>query len=259
MIFPAPHARETIASYGYRIARLSGMSSLPELTRLFDLDLRALLGGDRYSIERLAGYAGCDPAALAEGALDASNAHRLQIGSSRRSTVLCCRHSFRFCPGCLTGLSDGDLRAACLGRTEWLVDANHVCTEHALRLVSISPRKPARVHGDLSIMVPELTAAQAVHWQPEAPTTLERYIVARLNGVRPRRWIDRVPLDVAIHTAEVFGAMAMRGPHASWRDMSGAERREHGRIGIEVLIVGSAAIKDFLRTHIGRGRRGNDY
>jgi hypothetical protein len=80
MIFPAPHPRETIASYGYRIARLSGLASLPELTHLFDLELRALLMGDRHSIERLARYTGCDPQALVHGALDARNPRRLQLG-----------------------------------------------------------------------------------------------------------------------------------------------------------------------------------
>lgn len=53
--------------------------------------------------------------------------------------------------------------------------------------------------------------------------------------------------------------MAMRGPKADWKGISSDERREHGHVGAEVLVDGVAAIKDFLRQHIGRGRVGNDY
>lgn len=87
MIFPAPHSRETIASYGYRIARLSGLASLPELTHLFDLDLRALLMGDRHSIEHLARYTGCNPQELLHGTMDASNPRRLQLGADPGNKV----------------------------------------------------------------------------------------------------------------------------------------------------------------------------
>lgn len=114
MIFPAPHARETIASYGYRIARLSGLSSLAALVHLFDLDLRALLMGDRHSVENLARYTGCDPQALVRGALDASNPRRLQLGADPSNKVQCAPDRYRFCPACLGGLADGDLRSACL-------------------------------------------------------------------------------------------------------------------------------------------------
>jgi len=259
MTFPAPHPRETIASYGYRIAKLSGLSGLPELAHLFDLDLRALLMGDPLSLKRLADYTGCDAQTLAKGALDASNPHRLQLGADRRNRVQCCPHSFRFCPACLGGLADGDLRTACLGRTDWLVDANHVCAGHGIRLVTISPHKTARVHRDLSPMIPRLLAAQVPPWQASQPTRLERYLAERLDGAHTERWIDGVQLDVAVHTAEVFGAMAMRGPKADWKGISFEERREHGHVGAEVLVEGPAAIKDFLRQHVGRGRLGNDY
>lgn len=259
MIFPAPHARETIASYGYRIARLSGLSSLLELAYLFDLDLRALLMGDDYSIQRLARYTGCDPAALASGALDASNPRRLKIGTGQHNTVKCCPHSFRFCPACLAGLADGDFRSVCLGRTDWLVDANHVCAEHGIRLSTIPPHKTARVHKDLSAMIPRLVAARSATWQAIRPTTLEGYIFERLAGTLSGRWIDDIQLDVVIHTAEIFGALVTCGPQASWKDISTDERREHGHLGAEVMIEGSTAIKDFLRAHIGRGRYGNDY
>ncbi|MFD2844385.1 TniQ family protein [Paracoccus cavernae] len=141
MIFPAPHTRETVASYGYRIARLSGLSSLPEMAYLFDLDLRALLMGDRHSVERLARYTGCDPAALGNGALDASNPRRLQLGADPRNKVMCAKDRFRFCPACLGNLADGNLRSACLARTDWLIDANHVCAEHEIRLMTITPAK----------------------------------------------------------------------------------------------------------------------
>ncbi|MFV0295369.1 MAG: hypothetical protein ACK5JT_04535, partial [Hyphomicrobiaceae bacterium] len=73
------------------------------------------------------------------------------------------------------------------------------------------------------------------------------------------RWIDGVQLDVVIHTAEVFGALATRGPQASWEGISADELREHGHIGAGVLIKGPNATKDLLRQHVGRGRYGNDY
>lgn len=89
MIFPAPHPPETIASYGYRIARLSGLASLPELTHLFDLDFRALLMGDSHSIERFARYTGSDPSALAHRALSTRSPQRLQIGANPDSAAGC--------------------------------------------------------------------------------------------------------------------------------------------------------------------------
>ncbi|WP_323009607.1 TniQ family protein [Paracoccus sp. (in: a-proteobacteria)] len=259
MIFPAPHTRETVASYGYRIARLSGLSSLPEMVYLFDLDLRALLMGDRHSVERLARYTGCDPSALSNGALDASNPRRLQLGADPRNKVMCAKDRFRFCPACLGQLADGNLRSACLARTDWHIDANHVCAEHEIRLMTITPRKASRIQPDLSSLVLQLTAAQKAMWQADRPTSLECYIAERLGGMHAGRWIDDLQLDVIIHTAEVFGAMASRGANASWQDISADERRRHGCIGADVLTEGPAAVKDFLHDQIGRGRHGNDY
>lgn len=259
MIFPAPHARETIASYGYRIARLSGLSSLPELAYLFDLDLRTLLMGDRHSVENLARYTGCDPQALVHGVLDASNSRRLQLGADPRNKVQCAPDRYRFCPACMGELIDDDLRSACLGRTDWLIDANYVCAQHEIRLMTITPHKASRIQRDLSPLVPKLTEARKACWQPGQATTLECYIAERLDGTHSRRWIDDIQLDVVVHTAEVFGAMALRGPKANWEGISPDERRQHGCVGAEVLIEGPAAMKEFLRDHIGRGRYGNDY
>ena len=259
MFFPAPHPRETIASYGYRIARLSGLASLPELTHLFDLDLRALLMGDRRSIERVARYTGCDPQTLAHGAMDASNTRRLQLGADIGNKVQCAPDRYRFCPVCIAGLAEGDMWATCIGRTDWLIDANHICADHGVRLMAVTPPKKARMQPDLSRMIPALVAAQAPPPCPDQPTALEGYIVERLDGRSTGRWIDGVQLDVVIHTAEVFGALAARGPQASWEGISADELREHGHIGAQVLIEGRAAIKNFLRQYVGRGRYGNDY
>lgn len=259
MIFPAPHLREAIASYGYRVARLSGLSSLPELTHLFDLDLRALLMGDRHGVERLARYTGCDPQTLVHGALDARNPRRLQLGADPGNKVQCAPDRYRFCPVCIAGLAEGDMWATCIGRTDWLIDANHVCAEHGVRLKVVTPPKKARMQPDLSRMIPALVAAEVSPPIADQPTALEAYIIERLDGRSAGRWIDGVQLDVVIHTAEVFGALAARGPQASWVGISADELREHGHIGAPVLIRGRTAIKDFLRQHVGRGRYGNDY
>ncbi|MDN3712513.1 hypothetical protein QWZ10_13505 [Paracoccus cavernae] len=69
-------------------------------------------------------------------------------------------------------------------------------------------------------MVLQLTAAQKAMWQPDRPTSMECYIAERLGGMHAGRWIDDLQLDVIIHTAEVFGAMASRGANASWQDIS---------------------------------------
>lgn len=231
MIFPAPHPRETIASYGYRIAQLSGLASLPELTHLFDLDLRALLMGDRRSIERLAGYTGCDSQALPHGAMDASNPRRLQLGADTGNKVQCTPDRYRFCPVCIAGLAEGDMWQTCIGRTDWLIHANNVCAEHGVRLISVAPPKKARMQPDLSRMILALLAAQKAPPFPDQPTALEGYIVERLDGRSTGRWIDGGQLDVVVHTAEEFGALATRGPQVSWEGISADELREHGHIG----------------------------
>ena len=259
MIFPAPHPRETIASYGYRIARLSGLASLPELTHLFDLDLRALLMGDRRRIERLAGYAGCDPQALAHGALDARNTRLLQVRADPLNKVRCAPDRYRFCPVCIRGLLEGNMWTTCFGRIDWLVDANRVCAEHGVQLMSITPLKKARIQPDLSALVRELAAALHRLPRPGRPTVLERYIVERLDRQSSGLWIDDIQLDAVILTAEVLGALATRGPLADWRGMSANELRLNGHTGAEILVRGPFEIKDFLRQHIGQGRYGNDY
>lgn len=236
MIFPAPHPRETIASYGYRIARLSGLASLPELTHLFDLDLRALLMGDSQSIERVARYTGCNPQALLHGAMDASNPRRLQLGTDPGNKVQCAPDRYRFCPVCIAGLTEDNMWATCIGRTDWLIDANHVCVEHGVRLTAVTPPKKGRMQPDLSRMIPALAAAQLPSPIPDQPTALEGYIIERLGGRSIDHWIDSVQLDVVVHTAEVFGALATRGPHANWEGISTDELREHGHIGAEVLV-----------------------
>lgn len=259
MIFPAPYPRETIASYGYRIARLSGLGSLPELTHLFDLDLRALLMGDSHNIKRVARYTGSDPSALANGALNTRSPQRLQIGANLDNAAHCDTRRMRVCPACLEGLAERDYANVCLGRTEWLVRSNHVCATHGLLLVTLRPHRSSRVHPDLSPMVPSLALAQRQPHVTEPPTMLERHIAARLQARQPETWADQLRLDVVIHTAEVFGAMAARGPNTSWDGTNAKERRKHGEIGAEVLLEGPASVKAFLTEHVRRGRQGNDY
>lgn len=259
MVFPAPFPRETIASYGYRIARLSGLSSLTDLGHLFDLDIRALLEGDRVSVRALARYAGCDAAQLGQGRLDARNPHRLRIGFDPRAMVQSNPRSFRVCPLCLQGLAEGDVAATCLGRTDWLVAANHVCAEHQVRLVHVAPPKPARVHRDLAPLIPLLERAQRSLPRPEPATALERHIAGCLDGTVVPSWAGDLELDVFVHTAEIFGALATRGARADWSDISGEELRRQGHIGAQTLVQGVPAIKAFLAEHIGTGRRGNDY
>lgn len=100
MIFPAPHARETISSFGYRIARLCCLASLPELTHMLDIDLQALLRGDAASIGQFARHARCDPDRLSRAALDARNTRRLRIGVGQQPRGL-----FAICSACLSVLS----------------------------------------------------------------------------------------------------------------------------------------------------------
>nr|WP_182912937.1 hypothetical protein [Paracoccus onubensis] len=105
--------------------------------------------------------------------------------------------------------------ATCIGRTDWLIDANHVCAEHGIRLMAVTPPKKARIQSDLSRMIPALMAAQAPPAFPDQATALESSIIERLDGRSTGRWIDSVQLDVVVHTAEVLGALANRGPQAS--------------------------------------------
>lgn len=260
MVFPPPFLRETLPSYGYRIALLSGVHSLRELAHLFDLDLRAFLKGDHHSLEVFANYVGHDPAALAQGSVDATSMHRLQIGPSKQNKVQCSRGSYRFCPKCVAGLEAGDHQYLCLSRAEWLVDAVHVCPIHCIRLMTVTPEKAGRVQADLSLLIPKMVAALTAATPPTAePTTLERYIIGRLDGIATDKWIDTLQLDVVIHTAEVFGAMELRGQHSSWSDIGPEERRQHGAAGADVLIEGPSAIMEFLKKHIGMGARGDDY
>lgn len=136
MVFPPPHPRETIASFGYRIARLSGLGSLPELTYLFDLDLAALLKGDDLSLARFAKYTGFDASALANGALNTWSPQRLQMGANPDNAAQCDTQRMRVCPACLEGLAEQDYANVCLGRTEWLVRSNYVCATHGLGVVA---------------------------------------------------------------------------------------------------------------------------
>lgn len=205
MVFPAPFPRETIASYGYRIARLSGLSSLTDLGHLFDLDIRALLEGDRVSVRALARYAGCDAVQLGQGRLDARNPHRLRIGFDPRAMVQSNPRSFRVCPLCLRGLAEGDVAATCLGRTDWLVAANHVCAEHQVRLVQVTPPKPARVHRDLAPLIPLLEHAQRSPPRPEPATALERHIAGCLDGTLVPSWAGNRDLLNAQDAARALG------------------------------------------------------
>ncbi|MDH2329003.1 TniQ family protein [Cereibacter sp. SYSU M97828] len=260
MVFPPPFLRETLPSYGYRIAQISGVNSLRELAYLFDLDLPAFLKGDPLSLEGFASYVGHSSRVLAQGSVNAESIHRLQVGPNKQNEVRCSTGSYRFCPKCVEGLETDDHRSFCLGRTEWLVDAVHVCPIHCVRLMTATPEKTGRVQADLSLLIPKMVAALTAATPPTAePTTLERYIIGRLDGTATHGWIDNLQLDVVIHTAEVFGAMELRGQHSSWSDIGSEERRQHGAAGADVLIEGPSAIMEFLKKHIGMGARGDDY
>ena len=67
--------------------------------------------------------------------------------------------------------------------------------------------------------------------------------------------LDGAEYRLSSHDTDGIVVVGIAAPHI----ISADERREQGCIGADVLIEGPAAVKEFLRDHIGRGRYGNDY
>lgn len=261
MFMPSPHDRETIPSFGYRVARRSGLASLNELTILLDIDRTALCAGEALSAQRFADYARCDPAFFA---LSARTVHgrRLQIGPDPRNRVQHVTWGLRVCPLCLAGLPEGDLDRACLGRTEWQVRASHTCLQHQVRLIDVAPEVRPHLLGNLARVADAMSCRARSRREEcidQTPTALETYIGRRVGGTFDTSWIDTLDLSVVTLSAEVFGALREHGAKGGWSRFDATEWRRLGAVGLPLMRAGPEAIKTLLAERIGQGGRGNDF
>jgi hypothetical protein len=225
----------------------------------------ALMRGRPDAVEQLAALGGADPAALLRNALVPIAGAKWRLRGEVFLRRLMARQAGYICPLCLLDdASAGTPHPSRLrDRLVWRFSIVATCPRHEVEIVSLVPRR-----GQLTRF--ELATEAANAWptvrrladnaRPRPATPLQRYSLARLDGVPGPAWLDGQGLDHAIRSCEVLGAVIADGPNAPLKRYRPDDWDRVRTIGFDVAAGGEATIREALfelqarpRAKIGTG------
>lgn len=157
----------------------------------------------------------------------------------------------KFCPACL--LSDDTaglpLSQARRGRLSWLLRPVRTCARHGIGLESRSPMAWNDPHHEMGVVVPERgEALEALALAaPQRPvSSLQHYVVARLEGAQGPQWLDSQTLEQAVRSTELLGALLEFGSARSVSEFTEEEWERAGSVGFEFTSLGELGIREAL-------------
>ncbi len=77
-------------------------------------------------------------------------------------------------------------------------------------------------------------------------SSLDRYIVSRINGIKSDSWYDAWPLNTVAETAERLGLLIELGADVKWRDTSITEKIKSADSGLAILREGEGTVRQKL-------------
>lgn len=222
-------------------------------TRIFSLDMgwpfQAIVNGDPAALADLADLVGISVEPLADAAIvrtsDAFSLRDQQLAKPmlrRARTVIC--------PRCLAeDLRDIPQPWMASGRVQWQLDPIRTCHLHHVALTEIAVVNSPNLMNDFARLaapwIDEIRRlADAI--DKATPSSMEAYLLERLDGAAGPTWLDALPWHAAAKTCEMIGAVALFGRKAAIKTMSDAQWREAGGVGFEIASAGPSGIRSFL-------------
>lgn len=242
LAFPT-QSYETATSYGSRLARFVRAADPFDLCLDMGLDWKSVVRGDPLSIRRLASCGGAPPNELERWSVQAVGPLRFRIGGDVVPNKTLLRSRLRVCPACiLEDVAVGGLRRA-YRRMHWNLQAIRTCETHGLPLLKLPWLEHtfgnydivARVEATLPLITRATQTARARYF-----SDYERYLLARLQGVRATPHLDAMPLAFFVRFSEALGLTRV-GYRGAARDADDDLLHEAGSAGFEILREGPEA------------------
>ncbi|MBK1636495.1 TniQ family protein [Rhodovulum adriaticum] len=253
---------ETPLSWAARLAAFHTGGRLVPFLNDLGIDLMALRGGADDAITRLCEIVGQDPEPVRRNSITRLGNRRFGLRGEEFYADITVGKATRFCPACLAEDEASDLppHAARRLRLAWMLAPVRTCPRHGLALVERKAGAWDDVTHELQALVPETGAALASLAKsrpPRAPSELQSYVLARLEGDAGPAWLDRQGIDQVARATEMLGLVCAYGPRRKPADMTPDDREAaiavawpHMRDGEEGVC---AAFQDLLDNAIARG------
>lgn len=242
---------ETPVSWATRLAALhTGESVLPFMHDI-GIHIEAMRVNRDSAIEKLCAITGEDPDRVWPGTIKLLSWRNYALRGIPFTTEFLHGKNTMFCPACL---AEDDAKGNCpaaqrRGQTIWLLRPVRTCPKHHLPLVE----REAKVWSDrlreLSLLVPERgvdlkqIAAKLV---PRAPSPLQDYVLARLDGKAGPDWLDGQQIEQAFRTTEMLGVGLEFGTKPNLKLLTGDDWDRAGRAGFEFARHNEDGIREAL-------------
>ena len=243
---------ETPISFTARLASLH--IGLPILPFLRDIEVKAheLAGCKNDALERLAFVSGIELAELRRNAARSLGNRSFALRGHVFSAEFFASPYTVFCPACLREDDSlgGDPALVRKGRLTWTLRPVRTCPVHGLELIRRKKVTWDDAFHQMALRVPERAEALdelVDRAMRRAPSPLQGYVIARLEGVTGQSWLDSQPLEQAVRATEMLGLLLEFGPKAKPGDLDEGQWDAAGRAGYEVTAKGEEGIRDALR------------
>jgi hypothetical protein len=250
---PSYRTGEPPSAYASRIAAAYGLDAKEFCS---DQGIRRLdlANGAEKALAKLAAIGGVEPGDLARSAFFKVDAYGFEHRGQdvRRDDLTSDR--IDVCARCL--LDDiehagaSSVGEACFLRAEWCLDVFDTCPIHGCGLATLHRETGHAYRFDFSGLLEAASGRlgeMAQSAEDRAPTALQDYVLARLEGVDTGvPFLDGMSLAAAVRTCEVLGASACFGRTAD-RDKLDASQLRTARVrGFEIASRGEQGVRDLL-------------
>lgn len=249
---------ETLTSYMRRVAKFHGGMGVYAFLNMIELSRGAVMAPTSEDLDRISVLTG-QPHEVLDRMVFVSAGPRLRrLGAQTFHADFANSNQTSFCPACLLedGVPDGPSCGLRVGRVSWLLEPVRTCRRHGIALVRRNNTAHSEKFQHMDEVAPDDTelAGLVAAADRRAPSTLQEYVEARLDGGHGPAWLDGQPIDLGARACELLGLLlthkATRGlPHVSTSELDAA-----GAVGFQYAARGREGIREALSAVHDRSR-----
>lgn len=244
---------ETPSDFFARVSSRNCRGTMRKVARDAGICTQAVIDGADDAIRRLAELAGANARQLLRERFR-------RIGKTltfEHKGELFGRHQLsrdwvRVCPECVKediASESFRLDARPRRRSPWMIAQIRTCERHGRGLVGLAKGVSPLISQDFSFLIqPWLERIDEIEKLSvfRRASTFEHYVVARLERKTKSRWLDSLPMNVALQTCTLLGATSVHGPDVRIGDLGDDELWRCDAAGFEIAKRGEAGVVGLL-------------
>lgn len=248
---------ETVASYCSRLAAACGYRHARSFATDLGFCFQKVVVGDAEHVQKFASVLDVNVKHLSSGIV-LSVGQMIEIAGEKFSRPSVQRQRLRFCPLCIREdehIREGRRGHRAFGRIDWLTTANRACVQHEVE-IRTSEQSPASnfVHD----FAPNL-ASERVYMEAHLSglremkaDALQRYVQARMAGMRTSEWLDSLPIYIAATMCELVGGIERHTTGFMNSSLDQIELSACANVGLSLLQGHESNFRDFIRRRAER-------